>query len=126
MTNIKSKQYATGSLTSGVLFPKKSLRENKSVRNIVGGPSSHQGSTQGPSVPQSSSMNKEHKRSMTLATRDGITNGHGKVFQSIIEEPAEEIPRSIDAKSKEGSRQNKQWTSQIPRVAQRKQSRGQS
>lgn len=41
---------------------------------------------------------------MTLATRDGIANGHGKVFQSIIEEPAEEIPRSIDTKSKEGSR----------------------
>lgn len=62
---------------------------------------------------------------MTLATRDGMGTNNGKVFQSIIEETAEDVARSIETKSKDGTK-SKQWTTQIPRVGQRKQSRGQS
>ena len=81
---------------------KKALRENKSVKNVLasaaaGGP-------------------KEHKRSMTLATRDALADQVGDAFQSIIEEPAEDQNRSIENKSKEGNRV-RDSKSQIPHLA---------
>lgn len=99
-THNKSKHYPSGQLTNGLSYPKKSLRENKSVKNIVGGPA-HQVSGQPSGTAQAPTF-KEHKRSMTLATRDGMGANNGKVFQSIIEETAEDVARSIETKSKDG------------------------
>lgn len=57
------------------------MRENRSVKNLASGP-------------------KEHKRSMTLATRETMKDQVAEAFQSIIEEPAEDNAKSNDNKSR--------------------------
>ena len=47
---------------------------------------------------------KEHKRSMTLATRDALNDNNVETFQSIIEEVGEDHNKSIENKSKEGNK----------------------
>lgn len=75
--------------------PPRKIRENKSVKNLASGP-------------------KEHKRSMTLATRDAMKDQVADAFQSIIEEPAEDNGKSNENKSREDQRRE---NSSAPRFA---------
>lgn len=75
--------------------PPRKIRENKSVKNLTSGP-------------------KEHKRSMTLATRDAMKDQVADAFQSIIEEPAEDNGKSNENKSREDQRRE---NSSAPRFA---------
>jgi hypothetical protein len=61
---------------------------------------------------------------MTLATRDALKEQVGDAFQSILEEPAEDQPKSNDNKSKEGNKLRDNNNSSV-RVAKNA-SRGQS
>lgn len=74
--------------------PSRKVRENKSVKNLASGP-------------------KEHKRSMTLATREAMQEQVAEAFQSIIEEPAEDNAKSNDNISRQDQQRE---NSQAPRV----------
>ena len=66
------------------------LRENRSSKNLVSGGT-------GTGIP--AQLARQHKRSMTLKTRNTLKEQVGETFQSIKEEPAEDNAKSIENKT---------------------------